>query len=542
MRRWNGWGDASVNYPLPAGAKRYLEEALGEGYAEPDVDYKRALGAVPQARLPAHPLIETDAEVRLRHARGQSLPDWISLRSGQIEAFPDGVAFPEHEEHVRALFRYAQQTGAALIPYGGGTSVVGHINPIPDERPSVSVDMHRLRALFDLDPDSRLAVFGAGARGPQIEGALNAHGYTLGHFPQSWEQSTLGGWIATRSSGQQSLRYGRIEDLFAGGHVETPSGTLSLPPLPASAAGPDMRELILGSEGRFGVITHAAVRIRALPEVEKFYGAFFRDWESGVRSVREIVQAGLCLSMLRLSDPLETETTLTLAGRDRLVAWADRGLRLLGYGPERCLLIYGITGDRRAVTFTRRRLHAAIREHGGLPAGAIIGEQWRKSRFQTPYLRNTLWEHGYATDTLETAVPWSSVLRTARDVKKSLRTRLAEEGERVMAFAHLSHVYRDGASIYVTFLFRRSSNALDRWRKLKAAASDIIVSHGGTISHQHGVGLDHAPYLESEKGRTGMAALEAVRAAFDPQGLLNPGKLFQSSPIHARRPLSPSTR
>jgi alkyldihydroxyacetonephosphate synthase len=543
VRRWNGWGDEAVTYPLPTGAKRYLEGALGEGCAAPDADFERLLRAVPEARLPKHPSIETDPEARLRHARGQSLPDWIALRSGQIEAFPDGVAFPAHEEHVRPLFRYAAETGAALIPYGGGTSVVGHINPLLDDRPSVSVDMRRLCTLFDLNHDARLATFGAGAQGPQIEAELNAQGFTLGHFPQSWEQSTLGGWIATRSSGQQSLRYGRIEGLFAGGHIETPSGALFLPPLPASAAGPDLREMILGSEGRFGVITHAAVRIRALPEVEKFYGAFFHDWESGVRAVREILQADLHPSMLRLSDPLETETTLTLSGRDRLVAWAERGLRLLGYGPERCLLIYGITGDRRATSFTRRGLHCAIREHGGLPTGTTIGEQWRQSRFRTPYLRNTLWEHGYATDTLETAVPWSSVLRTARAVLESLRTRLSDEGERVLAFAHLSHVYQDGASIYVTFLFRRSSNILERWRKLKAAASGVIVSHGGTISHQHGVGLDHAPYLRAEKGQAGMAALEAARACFDPQGLLNPGKLLNHpSPIPQQRPLSPSTR
>jgi alkyldihydroxyacetonephosphate synthase len=533
MRRWNGWGESSVSYPLPHAAKRFLEQVLGEGNPSPDAELETVLALVPPTRAVDHALITTDPEERLRHARGQSLPDWIALRSGEIEAFPDGVAFPEREQHVRNLLRYAADTGAALLPYGGGTSVVGHINPMVDDRTVVTVDMRRLSALFDLDRQSRLATFGAGVQGPQLEAALKSHNYTLGHFPQSWEQSTLGGWIATRSTGQQSYRYGRIEDLFAGGHLETPIGPLALPPIPASAAGPDLRQMILGSEGRLGVITHATVRVRELPEHERFYGAFFHEWESGVCAVREIVQAGLPLSMLRLSDALETETTLALSGRERLVGWGERALSLLGWGHDRCLLIYGISGERREVSLSRRRLHNALRDHGALPTGTLIGEQWRKSRFRTPYLRNTLWDHGYATDTLETAVPWSSVLRTARDVKESLLNGLMEEDERVMAFAHLSHVYPDGASIYVTFLFRRSASpsaTVLRWQKLKAAASEVILSHGGTISHQHGVGLDHTPYLAAEKGPLGMVALEAVRAALDPQGTLNPGKLLADSP------------
>ena len=535
MRRWNGWGDEEVDYPLSESAAHYLTQLIGHGESMADASLESALAGVPPTRLDRYPLLNTDPLERLGHARGQSLPDWIALRSGRIGAFPDAVAYPESGEQVHDLLRYARQNDVRLIPYGGGTSVVGHINPEPDSDPIVSVDMRSMAGLLDLDPTSRLATFSAGVTGPDLEAQLRPHGFTLGHFPQSFEYSTLGGWIATRSSGQQSYYYGRIEDLFAGGRLETPRGAIDLPPLPASAAGPDLRHLVLGSEGRFGFITRAVVRVRPLPEHDGFYACFFHDWGSGTAAVRDMTQARLPVSMLRLSDAQETETTLALAGQDRLLPWADRGLRLLGYGPERCLLIYGLTGHRYQTGRIRRHVSALARSHGGLPAGDLIGKQWRKSRFRSAYLRNTLWERGCAVDTLETAISWSSVLATAAKIKEVLRGGLAEIGERVLAFCHLSHVYEDGASIYVTYLFRRAADPDEtkwRWQRLKQAASEVIVAQGGTISHQHGVGSDHLPYLSAEKGELGVQLLEAVGHTLDPDGILNPSKLSNE---HAER-------
>ena len=529
MRRWNGWGDDAKIYPLPESAAGYLARILGEVDPAPDVSFEQALSAVPDSRLAPHPLVNTNTAERLLHARGQSLPDWIALRSGQIEVYPDGVAYPSSDEEVRTLLKYAGETDTLLIPYGGGTSVVGHINPLPSDQPTLTVDMSRLNTLIDLDETSLMATFEAGVTGPSLEDELRKHGYILGHFPQSWEFSTLGGWIATRSSGQQSYHYGRVEDFFAGGHLETPIGPLDLPPLPASAAGPDLREMILGSEGRLGIITRATIRIHSTPQVERFYAAFFRDWETGVKAVRAVAQSDLPLSMLRLSNPQETTTTLMLAGRERLVSLAERGLRLLGYGDEPCLLIYGLTGYRGILAITRWRVGNRLRSHGGLLVGKTIGEMWRKSRFYTPYLRNTLWERGCAIDTLETAVPRASVMATTAAITTALRDGLTDLEERVLAFAHLSHIYPDGASVYVTFIFRRArdpSETLHRWQQLKSAASEVIIAHGGTISHQHGVGTDHAPYLAVEKGEVGMSMLEAVQRKLDPQGLLNPGKLL----------------
>lgn len=309
----------------------------------------------------------------------------------------------------------------------------------------------------------------------------------------------------------------------------SPAGVIDMPALPASAAGPDLRQLVLGSEGRLGVITRASVRIRPLPETEGFYAAFFPDWSSGVEAVRRLAQSDIRLSMLRLSDADETQTTLALSGKERLVAWADRGLRLLGRGDERALLIYGISGVRRVVAQARRAAGSLIRSAGGLLTGSMIGQQWRKSRFHTPYLRNTLWDEGYALDTLETALPWTGIMKAAVDIKAALRDSLLERDERVLVFSHLSHFYNDGASLYVTYLYRRSEDpdeTLAHWQTLKTAASRRIVEHGGTISHQHGVGTDHAPYLVNEKGPLGMEAIRAVCKVFDPAGVLNPGKLW----------------
>jgi alkyldihydroxyacetonephosphate synthase len=530
MRRWNGWGDEATTYPLPASAGHFLEGKVGKGASIPDVTFERALVAVPPSRLTPHTRLSLDPADRLYHARGQSLPDWVALRHGRIEAFPDGVAYPASDEDVRDLFAYARRSGARLIPFGGGTSVVGHINPRPIDPPALTVDLSRLNHLIDLDTVSRLATFEAGVCGPDLERQLNERGYTLGHFPQSWELSTLGGWIATRSSGQQSYHYGRIEDLFAGGHTETPQGPIDLPPVPASAAGPDLRHFLLGSEGRYGLITRAVVRVQRLPAAEDFHAVFFHDWASGAQAVREIAQAGIPVSMLRLSNAQETEVTLALSGKEQLVGLADRGLRLFKYEADRALLIFGVTGDKALTHFAHREATAITRAHGGFAVGTTIGHMWRKSRFLSPYLRNTLWEQGYALDTVETALPWSKVEAAAAAIQDAIRAALEAFDERALVFAHLSHVYADGASIYTTYLWRRSPDpdqTLAQWQAMKHAASRVIVAAGGTISHQHGVGVDHKPYLEAEKGPLGLQMLSAVREPLDPDRLLNPGKLVE---------------
>lgn len=528
MRRWNGWGDDSITYPLPAAVARFLAQMVGPGERFDDAALEPVLAALPPAHLPAHRLINCEPLERLLRARGQSLPDWIALRSGRIGRVPDGVACPTSAAEVGDLLRLAADVGARVIPYGGGTSVVGHINPPADVAPTLTIDMRRMNDLRHFDATSRLATFGAGVTGPDLEARLRARGYTLGHFPQSFEYSTLGGWIATRSSGQQSLGYGRIEHLFAGGRLTAPAGELALPSFPASAAGPDLRELLLGSEGRLGVITEATVRIRPLPAHDDVHTVFFPDWERAVTATREIIQAELPLSLLRLSTPVETETTLALAGHEALISGLERLLGLRGVREGKCMLMLGVTGAATLVRFARREALTIAARHGGVHIGRAMGRQWHKSRFRTPYLRNALWELGYALDTVETATAWSNVPALVNAVETALRSGLAAIDERVHAFTHLSHLYPTGSSVYTTYLYRRTADpdeTLRRWQTLKAAASQAIVAHGGTISHQHGVGTDHRPYLTAEKTPLGLEAIDVLCRRFDPAGIMNPGKL-----------------
>lgn len=529
MKRWNGWGETSVDYHLPENAGKFLEKRIGNLKPPRDAQLADVLAGVPDSRLPEHPLIDTGAETRVRHTRGQSFPDWLALRSGQIDAFPDGVAFPQTEDQVKTLLQFAQVHDVKLIPYGGGTSVVGHINPEAGERPILTVNLQRLNRLRMLDSTSRLATFGAGVAGPNLEAQLRAKGYTLGHFPQSFEYSTLGGWIVTRSSGQQSRGYGRIEDLFAGGKLISPIGDLVMPPLPASAAGPDIREMVMGSEGRLGIVTEATVRISQLPQKEVFHTVFFPDFEAGKTAVRQLMQANLPMSMLRLSTGVETETTLKLAGRERLIGTLERLLRIRGVDAGKAMLMMGFTGNREIVNAARKEALDIAKDNGGIHVGQQFGNQWQKGRFRTPYLRNTLWEIGVGVDTLETAVPWRSVDQTLQAIETAIHSGLANFNEKAHIFTHLSHVYPTGCSIYTTYAFRLAADPDEmyaRWQAMKTAASKAIVHNGGTISHQHGVGKDHKPYLQAEKGELGISAIAELAHRFDPDGLLNPGTLF----------------
>jgi alkyldihydroxyacetonephosphate synthase len=534
VRRWNGWGEEGSTTELRPETRRLLELEVGppEPGLPPDARLEDVVAALPSPRLAADSRLSTDGEERVRHARGQSLPDWIALRSGRLGAVPDAVAHPTADDDVRACLALATEAGAQVIPFGGGSSVVGGVTPsTADDRPIITIGLDGLAGLRALDDRSGLATFGAGTIGPDIEATLGPHGLTLGHFPQSFERATLGGWVAARSAGQQSIGFGRIEDLFAGGRVVAPAGTLELPSHPASAAGPDLRQLVLGSEGRLGVITEATVRAVPKPVREAFPTWFMRDWPTAVEGAREVARAGLPLSMLRVSTPLETQSLLALSGRSPSADLLARYLRLRGLGAERCFVIVGASGMERFVEGAVREAGTILKGHGGIAVGGSIGRRWIATRFRSAELRDTLWDAGYAVDTLETAVDWSRIPELAAAIGRALRHGLDEQGERVHAFSHLSHVYPDGSSIYATYVFRRAADpdeTLDRWQRLKRAASEAVVAGGGTISHQHGVGRDHAPYLAAEKGELGMAVLGDVVRRFDPDGIMNPGVLIGS--------------
>jgi alkyldihydroxyacetonephosphate synthase len=530
MQRWNGWGDDGIYLDLPPQGLELLHEMIGKGRVQPDYALENFVRRIPDSRLPPHPLVSFDPKVRLDHAHGQSLSDWIDLRGGTLKRFPDGVALPTSSEEIEELLKFAGRQNAVVIPYGGGTSVVGHLAVPETQRPVLSLSLECFNRPIGLDQQNRLAVFEAGIRGPQIESHLNSRGFTLGHYPQSFDFSSLGGWVATRSSGQQAEYYGRIEQLFAGGDVLTPRGRLHLPCFPASASGPDLRQLVLGSEGRMGVLAKVVVNISALPEKDAIYGIFFPSWAQAFRAVQTIAGTDIPYAMIRLSNPAETSANLALAGHKRPITLLKRYLGLRGISlREACMCLMGFTGSGRLPDSARRAAFSIVRRHKGIGVGKSIGKAWKKNRFRSAYLRNTLWDLGYAADTLETATTWDKVTATMNAIENALCEAARSDHERIHVLSHLSHVYSSGSSIYTTYLFRlleTPQKTHDAWKRLKHAASQSIVAAGGTISHQHGVGTDHKPYLAAEKGAIGIRTLEATLNHLDPAHHMNPGKLL----------------
>ena len=530
MQRWNGWGDDEVYVDLSVQGHNLLQELLGEGNVKADYPLEEFINRIPVSRLPHHSLISTDPKVRLYHSHGQSLPDWISLRGGTLQRFPDGVALPSTSDEVLELLDFSEKYNVIVIPFGGGTSVVGHLQVPEVNRPVLSLSLKRLNRLVDLSPSSLLATFESGILGRDLETQLMARGFILGHYPQSFEFSSLGGWVATRSSGQQSSHYGRIEQLFAGGELVTPKGLLRIPPFPASAAGPDLRHIVLGSEGRLGVITRVIIRISHMPEKDDVYGFFFPSWDQAKNAVQALAHVGIPFSMIRLSNSAETMTNLALAGHEKQIALIKRFLRLRAI-PEKeaCMCLIGFIGTKRFVKTARSDSFSILRQHKGVSLGKMMGEVWKKNRFRTPYLRNTLWDMGYAVDTLETAVTWNKVTTTMEEIEKAIKKSMLTWNEKIHVFSHLSHVYPTGSSIYTTVIFRLADTpeeTLARWKMIKKAASQTIVKAGATISHQHGVGIDHKPYLEAEKGPVGISTIKQLCFHLDPEKRMNPSKLL----------------
>jgi alkyldihydroxyacetonephosphate synthase len=532
MRRWNGWGDEGDATTLGVCGRRLLESRIGSGTPPREATLAEVVAAVPASRIePADELrLTTDPQIRVRRARGQSLPDLASLRYGRLDAVPDAVANPTEPADVRALIEHARTVGARLIPYGGGTSVVGGVSARPGPDPLITVDLAGLAGVRSVDEASGLVTVLAGTTGPALATLLAGHGLVVGHEPQSWELATVGGWVAARGSGLTSLGSGRIEQLFAGGTLEAPAGTLVMPAHPASAAGPDLRQLVLGSEGRLGILTEAVLRATPRPEVERMDAWALPAWPEAVEAVRELVRAQPRLSLLRLSTATETRTLLAFADKPTQTRALSAYVRARRRPSDWVLVLAGVAGRKRTAKAAHAESKAILGAHGGIRLPGLA-DAWSRTRFRSPYLRNALWSAGYASDTLETATDWTHVPGLLARLEAALQSALQPWGERVHVFTHLSHLYSSGSSLYVTYVFRLAPDpdeTMARWRALKDAAGQTIVADGATISHHHGVGVDHVPYLTAEKGPLGMAALEAVVRTFDPDGLMNPGVLLPS--------------
>ncbi|MEU1278038.1 FAD-binding oxidoreductase [Streptomyces sp. NPDC005805] len=523
---WSGWGDPAKAAPLPETVTGLLRELLGvtpreSGPAGLDgIDAPPSpLGDEARAALakatggPEH--VRTDAESRIRHTRGKSTPDLLRIRAGEVDDIPAAVVLPGSHDEVLAVLTACAAHGLAAVPFGGGTSVVGGLAPHTD-RPFVALDLRRLDRLVSVDEVSRTAVLEPGLRGPACEALLNERGWTLGHFPQSFEWASVGGFAAARSSGQASAGYGRFDEMVLALTLATPEGTLETGRAPRSAAGPDLRQLVLGSEGAFGVITAVTVRIRPLPERRIHEGWRFPSFEAGSTALRRLAQDGPRPTVLRLSD--ETETFIGLAQPDA-IGGTDTPQ------PAGCLAVTGYEGTGADTEDRRAKAREVLLACGGEPLGAEPGERWEHGRYNAPYLRDALLDAGAFAETLETAAFWSALPGLYAAVRDALTTTLTGAGTPPLVMCHISHVYENGASLYFTVVSAQGEDAVAHWEKAKQAANDAIIAAGGTISHHHGVGTDHRDWYAREIGPLGVRMLQAVKAETDPAGVLSPGVL-----------------
>jgi alkyldihydroxyacetonephosphate synthase len=532
--KWWGWGDPDKRLELSADAIAMLRDELGaaepaEGVVDLDHVVMPETHPLPGALTTAvnRASVLTAHEQRVRRATGKAYPDLVRLRNGRLPSAPDAVVLPGSNEQIARVLDVCARNGIAVVPFGGGTSVVGGVDPFPGaHRAVISLDLRRLRSV-EIDRRSLTARLGSGLRGPEAEEALRAEGLTLGHFPQSFAYATIGGFAATRSAGQASSGYGRFDDLVTSVGMVAPAGELRTLATPHSAAGPALRELIIGSEGVLGLITDVTVRVRPAPLARRYEGWMAADFESGADAVRTLAQADALPDVIRLSDDAETRVSLALSGAGGAKrALLDAYLRLRRRAGG-CLMICGWEGEREAVERRRALSARRLRSAGVVPLGAAPGRAWERGRYEGPYLRDELLDLGYMVETLETAHTWGRLSELYRAVRAAIEVALRGAGTPGIVLCHLSHVYRDGASLYFTFVARRRpGEEIEHWRGVKAAACEAIVGAGGTITHHHAVGRDHAPYMRSEVGALGLEALHALKERLDPAGIMNPGKLL----------------
>jgi alkyldihydroxyacetonephosphate synthase len=540
--RWWGWGDSQHPPTLSEHTLALLRETVGVASTpRPPV----ALEAVklPQTRLPESAKTALEAIVgqdgvrddhseRVNHAAGKGYVDLVRMRAGEPQGAPDAVVLPDSHQQLRAVLEVCVTGGLAVVPFGGGTSVVGGVEPLRGEREAViALDMRRISAIAELDRDSRIVTVGAGLRGPELERRLAAEGLTLGHWPQSFEYVTLGGCAATRSAGQASSGYGAIAKMVLGLRLVAPAGDITLDAIPASAAGPGLRDLIVGSEGTLGVIDEVSLRVREAPVQRIYEGVMFESFAAGLQALRAMAQEHALPEVARLSDAPETRMSMTLAGAGGLKGRLGRAyLGARGYGDgkkaERCIAILGFEGAAGEAKTRRGRALALARVNGGLALGGSPGRAWLEGRFEAPYLRDDLLTLGVMVETLETATRWSNLEALHAAVSGAIARALEGEGTPGMVMCHVSHLYETGASLYFTFIARQREGAeIEQWRTVKHAATEAIVTNGGTITHHHAVGRDHAPWLAREIGEEGVAAIRALKAELDPAGIMNPGKV-----------------
>ncbi len=545
--KWWGWGDEGVSFThedkpalgpflqrhIAVDAARVTSRPVGfdelevdEPSLSPDLAdaLERAVGAG---------RVSTDALDRVVHARGKSLSDLVRARSGDIGRLPDVVVRPRDEEAALAVVREAVDADAVVIPFGGGTSISGSLEAEASEtRTVISVDLGAMDRVLAIDGESRLARVQAGALGPALEAQLNDRGWTLGHFPDSFTHSTLGGWIATRSSGMQSDMYGDVSDLTRAVRVATPAGMLATPAVPSTSTGPSVREMVLGSEGRLGIITEATVHVHRLPERRTILGYLFPSWAEGLAAMNAIAAGEAAPSVTRVSDAYETQFSFaTKTGNSLLDRVKSKALST--YLERRrhfdlddmCLSFIGYEGSKDHVAAQRKLVGHIVGRHGGLAIGTGPGALYDQKKFDTPYIRDFLLDRGALGDVSETSAPWSVLPGLYDNVMAAARGAFSDLGVKGYIMCHLSHSYHSGACLYFTFAFKPTGAPLEQYGVVKAAIQQTFVDSGATLSHHHAVGTEHARWLEQDISAPGVEMLRALFEGMDPGANLNPGKI-----------------
>ncbi len=493
------------------------------------------LAALAEAVGLAH--VATDHSNRVLHAYGKSYRDLLRAQRGEVPRPPDAVVFPAAHAEVERLMAVARQHGARLIPFGGGTNIVGGVEASPaTAAPVVTVSLRRMNRLLALDEVSGVATLQAGALGPELEEQLNARGFTLGHFPDSFEFSTLGGWLATRSAGMQSDARGKIEDMVVALKMVTPAGTLATPVVPKAAAGPDLNQVAVGSEGALGIITEAVMRVYRV-QPREYRGVLMPDFQAGLEFMRRCWAEGIAPSTMRLSNAEETEFGMCLKPPSgglhhlltRAAGWWLKNIR--GFQLDQaCLMILGWEGPPGEIARRRDAALRLARALNAFDAGRGAGDTWFARKYDYPYLRDLVMRHGGMVDVTETTVLWKDALGVYEKIHSALRAELGRDGIPGYAGCHLSHAYPTGVCLYFTFAARRDDrDPLGQYRRVKGRLMDLLLESGAALSHHHAIGYEHLPWLERYAGPTGLRTLRGLKAALDPDDICNPGKLVPSA-------------
>jgi alkyldihydroxyacetonephosphate synthase len=547
--KWWGWGDEDVTFTHDDKPKLapFVKENIGLDLdaGSPlimDFDALEIADSVVTADLRGRLVsalgadhVDDSAMERVVHTYGKSLRDLVRIRAGDLGRLPDLVLYPGSEDEVAAVLDAAFEHDAVVIPFGGGTNISGSLEaPRAETRTVLSLDMGRMDQLLEIDETSQIARVQAGVLGPDLERQLNGRGWTIGHFPDSFSFSTLGGWIATRSSGMQSDKYGDIADLTRGLRVVTPAGLLEVRPVPTTSTGPSVREMVLGSEGRLGVITEATIHVHRVPDQRTILGYLFPDWKRGMAAMHEIAASDAAPSVTRISDARETQFSFATKKPGGTVDTATSAVmqRFLQYGKkfdleQMCLSFIGYEGTEAHVKTQKKLVGKIVSKHGGIGVGSGPGEMYDQKKFDTPYIRDFLLDRGGLADVSETSAPWSKIVPLYERTIAEANRAFDRIGVRGWVMCHLSHSYHSGACLYFTFAFeqREGMDPLDQYDIVKSAIQQSFIDSGGTLSHHHAVGLEHQPWLEQDISAAGVSILTTLFDGVDPGGHLNPGKV-----------------